>query len=369
MRTLASLKQMTLFEFRSLMRNRIALLFNLVIPVVLVAVLGSMLGNTATDRPSPIGWIDQDRGPVAERLHSALDATKRFQIVTGDEAELRAQLAKGALRSIVILPEDLSEKAAADAVPEVAILRDLSSTASNADAGALYNLIGRVGAEMSGARPLLVPAIHDLPGMDRFGFFDFLVPGQLVYMLLAGGMMSVALNLAQHRQTGSLRHLFTTPLSMGVWAAAQMFANVVLAGLQIVVLFTAARLLFGVHAPHNLPATIVALIICSLTSLSMGLAMGAALRSVEATLPAAIVLFFLLAMFGNAVMPLDGAPDFMLSVQKVMPSLYMSRALRLTMMQGKGLSSILGDLTVLVSCMLAFGGLALWRIRKQMTAA
>ncbi|HYG59035.1 MAG TPA: ABC transporter permease, partial [Symbiobacteriaceae bacterium] len=207
------------------------------------------------------------------------------------------------------------------------------------------------------------------PGMERFNFFDFLMPGQLVYMLLAAGMMTTATSLAQQRQTGSLRHLFTTPVSMGAWASAQMLANVFLASLQILILFTAAWLMFGVHVPYNIPATIVTLIICSLTSLSMGLAVGSMLRSVEATVPVTIILFLLLTMFGNAVMPMEDAPAFMLSLQKVMPSMYMTQALRQTMMQGKGLSSILGDLAILSACMVGFGSLALWRIRKQVTAA
>lgn len=133
-------------------------------------------------------------------------------------------------------------------------------------------------------------------------------------------------------------------------------------------ILAAARLMFGVHAPYNIPATIVTLVICALTSLSMGLAMGAAFRSVEATIPVTIVLFFLLAMFGGAVMPLDGAPEFMLGLQRAMPSMYMTRALRQTMMQGNGLSSILEELAILATCLLAFGGLALWRIRRQVTA-
>lgn len=111
------------------------------------------------------------------------------------------------------------------------------------------------------------------------------------------------------------------------------------------------------------------LTICTLTNLTLGLAVGAAFRSVEPTIPVTISLFVVLAMFGGALMPLEGAPRLMLAIQKAMPSMYMTRALRQTMMQGQGLSSIAGDLAILTACMLAFGTLALWRIRQQVAAA
>lgn len=369
MRTLKSLQQMTMYEFRYLMRNKIAFFFNLILPVVLVGIFGSMYGNMDTEYNSPIGWVDRDQGPVAERLRQTMDATKRYTISTGDEAELKAQLSKGKLRAILVLPQDLSEQVAAGATPSVQVLRDPSSNSSNVDAAALMNLIARVGAEMTGTRPQLVPVLQDLPGMDHFSLFDFIMPGQLVYMLLAAGLMSTAIGLAYQRQNGSLRHLFTTPLSMGVWVGAQMLSKILLAGLQIVVLFTAARFMFGVSMPLNIAGTLVTLVVCALASLAMGLAIGALVRSPEAAFPVSMIAFFLMAMFGNAMMPIDGAPELMLQFQKLMPSLYMTHSLRQVMMKGEGLGAVLADFSVLLSCMVVFGGLAIWRIRKQVTAA
>ncbi|HYF91672.1 MAG TPA: ABC transporter permease [Symbiobacteriaceae bacterium] len=259
MRSWKSLQQVTLFEFRLIMRNKIAFLFNLVIPVVMVAILG--------------------------------------------------------------------------------------------------------------AHPALVPALADLPGVEQSSMLDFLMPGELIYMLLASGLMSVAIGLSTRRQTGSLRHLFTTPLPLGAWLTAQSLATIMMAGLQIVVLFVFGWLFFGIHAPYNLPGTVVALIISALACLSMGLVAGVMVKSAEATIPLTIIIFFVLALFGNAVMPLDGAPAFMLTIQRLVPSYYMTHALRQVMMQGSGLATVAGDLAILAAWTVTVGGLAVWRIRRQVTAA
>ncbi|MDF2627476.1 MAG: transporter permease protein [Symbiobacteriaceae bacterium] len=198
---------------------------------------------------------------------------------------------------------------------------------------------------------------------------DFMMAGQLVYMLLSAGLMTVAIALASQRQNGSLRHLFTTPLSMGVWFGAQMLANIAMATLQIVVIFVVGHLLFGVHAPLNIPATAVVLFISSLACLSMGLAIGALVKSAEAAFPISMILFFSIAMFGNVMMPIDGAPPFILAVQKWMPSYFMTEALGKVMMRGEGLLNAAGEVSMLLGLMVVCGSVAIWRIRKQMTVA
>lgn len=256
MRTLNSLKQMTLHEFRAIIRNKIGFFFNLAIPVVLIIIFGSIYGHT------------------------------------GEKTQ-------------------------------------------------------------AGSNTVV----------------DFMMAGQLVYMLLSAGFMTVAIALANQRQNGTLRHLFTTPLPMGVWFGAQMLANVVMAALQIVVIFTTGHLVYGVHAPLNMPGTAVVLFISSLTCLSMGLAIGSLVKSAEAAFPVSMILFFTIAMFGNVMMPLENAPPFILAMQKWMPSYFMTEALGKVMMKGEGLLTAAGDVGMLLGLMAICGGVAVWRIRRQMTIA
>lgn len=256
MRTLNSMKQMTLHELRAIMRNKIGFFFNLLIPVVLIIIFGSIYGHTG------------------ERTQA-------------------------------------------------------------------------------GSNTVL----------------DFMMAGQLVYMLLSAGLMTVAIALASQRQNGTLRHLFTTPLPMGVWFGAQMLANIAMATLQIVVIFTTGHLVYGVHAPLNIPGTAVVLFVSSLACLSMGLAIGALVKSAEAAFPVSMILFFTIAMFGNVMMPLEGAPPFVLALQKWMPSYFMTEALGKVMMRGDGLLTAAGDLGMLLGLMVVCGGVAFWRIRRQMTVA
>src|SRR5690606_34595943 len=104
--------------------------------------------------------------------------------------------------------------------------------------------------------------------------FDFLMPGQMAVLVTAAGFVTVAITMAGQRRDGSLRHLLSTPLSVGSWTAARVLANVLMAGVQGVLLFVFAALLFDVSPPANLPGTIVVVLVCTLASLSMGIFVG-----------------------------------------------------------------------------------------------
>ncbi|HEY3364281.1 MAG TPA: ABC transporter permease [Symbiobacteriaceae bacterium] len=367
--TLHSLKQMTLFQFRSLLRNKTAFFFSLINSVVLVAVFGAAYGNMGSNLKEPVGVVDLDRGPVAQAARTALANAGVVDMRSGDEAAMKALLVKGTVRAVIILPAGLSDRVAAGQPAAVTVLRDPSSNASSVAIGVMANLIQGYGLSLAGARPVLYPNVQDLPGLDRFNFFDFMMPGQLVYMLLAGSFMSIAIMLAGQRVKGTLRHLFSTPLSMSLWVTTQVLANLLLAALQIVVLFAAAWLMFRVHLPASIPGTAVLLTLSALAALGMGLLVGSWARSGEVAFPVAFIIFFAVAMLGNAMMPIDGAPDFMLALQKFMPSTYMTHALKLVMMQGKSLLDVWKDMAVIGATALVTGSLAVWRMRRQMTAA
>lgn len=365
-----SLKQMTLFMLRSLLRNKIAFFFSLVLPVIFVAVFGAIYSPADAPGATTIGLVDRDGGPVATALSQSIEATGLCRIVTGSESDLTAKMTKGSLLTILVLPEGLSQAAVTGQLSTpVTVVRDPSSAASNQAAALLMSHISRMGYAMTGSQPVVQPVLTDLPGLERFQTFDFLMPGQLVYMLLSAALMSVAIELASQRASGTLRHLFSTPLSVSVWATARMISTLVLAGVQIIVLFAAGWLMFRVQMPANLPGTIVLLALSSLAILGLGLLIGVLTRTPEASFPISMIAFMTIAILGNAMMPLDNAPAFMQTLARFMPSTYMTHALRSVMMQGKGLSAVATDIVVLIACAVVFNGLAIWRMRRQMVAA
>ncbi len=353
MRWLRSLSQLTLFQLRSMMRNKIALAFNFAFPMLFLAVFGFMYA----EKPgalTPVGVAAATDGAGVVEL---LKGTGRFSVELGTESDLSASLKAGDLKAVVVLPAGAG---AGQGPVRVPVLYDPTSQSSLAAAGTLQAVLAGFGA-----RPVLAVEAQPLPGMVKLNVFDFLLPGQLTYMLLSAGLVSVAIWLANQRKSGAMRHMFSTPVSVGLWLGARISANLLLAVIQAAVLYATAYFVFDIPMPVNVVGTVVAVVACALATLGLGLAVGVLAPNPDAAMPASLILIMALAFLGGSMMPLDGAPAIFQTLGKAMPSYYMTHALRAVMMQGGSLGTVVFDLMILGVCAVGGSGIAAWQLRRQ----
>lgn len=365
MRLIHQLKQMTLFHFRLMMRNKIAFFFNLVMPLLLLMVFGAMYGGSGSGGVTPIGLVDDDGGFAAQAIRYVLDGSKLYKVTTGEEEALLRQLDDGKVRAVLILPDGLSEQVARKAEPPEVLLRwDPSSSSSNAAQASLQYLVS--GLDFGGQRrtPTLTVRAEKVEFANRMNIMDFMMPGMLAYMLLNAGVISVAITVAYHRKNGTMRHLFSTPLSMGVWLTGRILSNLVLSVVQILLVWIVGMAMFKVQAPSNLGGTAVILLFSTLASLALGLAIGALAKNGDAAQPIALIVSMTLSFLGNAMMPLDGAPQIVHTLMGFMPSYYMTHAMQRVMMKGHAVTTVLADLGVLATTTALFLSVAAWRLRK-----
>jgi len=363
MRTYTALKQMTQFHFRTLMRNKIAFFFNLVMPIIFLVVFGMMYGGSSSE--IPVGLVDQDGGPTAQLVRQALDQSGLYKVTVGEEADLLRKLDMGSVRAVVILRPGVSETVAQQRGPAPVTIRwDPTSQSSSAARGSLEFMLGGIEANARGAAPLLQVEVAELEATTRLNIYDFMMPGMLTYMLLNAGVVSVAISLAFQRQTGTMRHMFSTPLSMSVWMTGRILANLVLSLLQLALIWGVGLALFEVQLPANLVGTLLLLFLCALAGLGIGMAIGTLTRNADAAMPVSLVISMALTFLGNAMMPLDGAPQIIQSLMRFMPSYYMTHALQFVMMKGQSLMVVPVDLLILLVTAAAGFTLAGWRLRK-----
>lgn len=264
-RTTRSLVQLTLFHFRSLYRNKIALFFNLIFPLIMIAIFGGLYGTQTSD------------------------------------VEVAAS--------------------------------------------------GTAGAGEVAVRPM--------------NAFDYLIPGQMAVMLLSAGFITVGINIAAQRNGGTLRHLFSTPISIGGWAVTRALSNLVMSIIQGALLYAFAALLFDVAPPANLLGTLVVVFVSALTCLSMGLLVGVLVKGEAGAMAVSMPFFSVLIFLGNSAMPLIDPPRIISLLLPWMPTYHMTNAMREVMRFGSGLSSVLPELAILGGIAVVFWGVSLWLLRRQ----
>lgn len=370
-----ALLQTSLFQLRELYRNKIAFFFNLVFPLLLVVLFATLFRTPDSTVTTAVGVVRDDDG-ASFALETALQAPGTFTVRTGSLAELEEALHAGHVRAVVTVP--VADPVAEDAVvrpASAATTRDIPgvvdivfnplSPASSRAASQLRSVIDRVGMQLSGAQPIFVARMLSLDGVQRRDVFDYLMPGQMTIMLLSAALFTVGSNIAVQRQTGAMRHLFSTPLPVAVWAFGRVSANLLMSFIQAVILFAFAGALYGVAPPANLAGTTVTIAVCTLASLGMGIVIGSLAKGEEGALAITMPFYMALIFFGNATVPLEDTPAVVKAILPFVPSFHMTEALRAVMREGLPLASVANELLILSAISAITLTVGLWRIRRQ----
>jgi ABC-2 type transport system permease protein len=151
-------------------------------------------------------------------------------------------------------------------------------------------------------------------------FAQFYTPSIGIFGLTMACYSSVIFGLTNARDTGLLKRVRGTPLPMPAYLASWLTAAVLTGIASVVLMFVVAVPAFGVDIyPENLPAAIVTLLLGSATLSALGLAVASLVRSSDQAMPVAQLTFLPLSFISGIWYPLDGAPDWVVTIAHIFP--------------------------------------------------
>ncbi|MFX1591419.1 MAG: ABC transporter permease [Promethearchaeota archaeon] len=214
---------------------------------------------------------------------------------------------------------------------------------------------------------LLFPAVLTI----AFGFafsdpalglsFNVMAPGLFAYACIFI-IMTVAQSFSDIRDEGLLRRLNTTPMTSGDFMGSQVISNMIIAILQVLVVFFLA-LPFGFSPNTHIGGILLAFLlmaILSLSSVGLGL-ITATISKSSGTATGLSFIFILPQMFFGTFMPIT---DTTRLIAMAMPSYYATDAIR-TIYSGSSLlsSNLLIDFSFvsIVSIIIVIIGIQLFK--------
>ena len=129
------------------------------------------------------------------------------------------------------------------------------------------------------------------------------VPILMSLVLVLIGLISLPLPIVVQRETAFLRRLSTTPIPPRWLLAAQVAVNLVLALISMVLIVAGSALLFGVHAPSQVPGFILAAVLATACLFAIGLVIAAVAPSQAAAGAIGSFLIFPLMFFAGLWTP------------------------------------------------------------------
>jgi ABC-2 type transport system permease protein len=332
-------------------RNRAALFFSLVVPLLIMLIFGVLNFGGTTE--VSLGLVDQANNQASNVLRTTLERTDAFELQAGDRDAELTELGEGHRDLVLVIPAGFQLPPADDPAAQLVAYTNAAKPQQAQVGGLLLNaVISQVilSAGQPGAPGGPVVRIEQLPGRD-LGYIDFLVPGMLALTVMQLGLFSVAFGFVNLKRTGALRRLFATPTSPAYFLGAQVTSRLLIGLLQVLVLL-GVGLWFGLQLVGSVPLLLAVSVLGSIIFLAMGFAIAGWAKNEDQAAPVANLLSLPMTFLSGVFFPRDAMPDLLQRITEFLPLTYLSEALRRIANDGAGIADIGGDLL----------GLAVWAV-------
>ncbi len=335
---------LTFSSLKSYFRNRGAIFFSLVVPLMIMGIFGLLNfgGAVSVD----VGLVDQAHNQVSQSLLDNLRQVKAVRLHTSDSVDGERQaLERGDRTLVVVLPERLGR----GPVTVPAYYNQGNPQGSQAAIGIMTQFLDRASFGFAGVQPSF--SLDAQPVKSRnLTYVDFLVPGMIALSIMQTGLFSVVFVFVQLKQRGVLRRLAATPMRVSDFFISQVTTRLMTAILQLLVLLAVGVLFFHFHFTGNVGYLLLVGILGSAIFIAMGLAISGYAKNEETAAPLANLVSLPLMFLSGIFFPRSVMPGWLQSITKYSPLTYVSDALRSISVDGATLWAVRWDLV----------GIAVW---------
>ena len=200
-------------------------------------------------------------------------------------------------------------------------------------------------------------------GLDvKYNGYAHSFGGMAVQFILFMGL-DVGIALLMLRQSGLWQRLRAAPLSRTMLLGSRTVSASLMAGFILLVLFSFARVVFGVRILGSFAGFVGVCAAFSLMTAAFGLMVAALGETVEATRGYSIMATPIMVMLGGAWVPTFVFPAWLKRLTVVVPTRWAMDGLDGMTWRGLGFSSAIAPIAVLLAFTLLFGVVAVMRFR------
>jgi ABC-2 type transport system permease protein len=372
-------------NIRRIVREPASLFLVILFPVMLTAFFGMAYGGVGGGGQTTyqLGVVEEAGpaagGPWAQAFIGNLTSTQIIQVhIYESNASGQADLQQGKISGVLLIPVGFEDSASS-------YRQNPGNPAAWQEATVqLYLDSGSIFA-VQAVRPVVQQALStsvygattqasslpiqlgsaSLVQVAKYSTFDYMVPGLFAFAAIFLTMM-VAQSFTLDRERGLLRRIATTPVKASEFMASHAISNMLLALIQVAVVFMLASLI-GYHAQGGITSLAVAFVLVSVfaaTCVGFGLITATLAKSSGAATGIAF-LFIMPQMFLGTFVS-SGLSGAMASVGRFVPSYYVTDALTSLFLRGASFTSptVLTDLTTVAGTSVATLLIGVWLYQK-----
>ncbi|WP_313896338.1 ABC transporter permease [Streptomyces sp. YIM 98790] len=312
--------------YLGMVRDRTAVFFMLLFPLMFLLLFGALFQNDSTSRSTiaqvgEVEVLDQLSGEALRQVTQVLEIRK-----ASDRAQALEDVRQGDVDAAIWQGEDGAVElrySAADA------------TRSGTVAGVVDSLVQNANVAATGQPPayeLHTARVED----ESVKPIQFFTPGLLGWAIAMGASFMSALTLVNWRKKRILRRLWLAPVGPGSVVGARIGVSLGLAFVQLTLFLAVATIPFyGLQLTGHWWLAIPLVGCGTLAFMAVGLLIGALAKSEEAANGALQVVILPMAFLSGSFFPTEQMPDWLRLVSHVLPLKYLNESMMSVLSRGE----------------------------------
>jgi ABC-2 type transport system permease protein len=319
---------------RGFVRDRTALVFSLLLPVLFLALFGSLYRNTDTPKLSVVEWgqvgLLSKAGPGLDKVLSISHADT-WQLALRQVRQGNDDAAIEQIGPLLVVHYSIADPTTAGLVQTIfsSLVQQANKSLVKANRG--YLLLTRQ-VEKQSLRPI-----------------QFIAPGLMGWAIASGATFGATITLVNWRRNKLLRRLRLAPVGTSSVVLARVGISLLVALVQMALFLAIATTpYFGLQLTAAWWMAIPLVACGTLAFMSIGLLVGSFAKTQQAATAAANLIILPMALLGGAFIPLVFAPTWIREVSYAMPLRYLVTGMQDVMARGEGPAAALPDIGVLL---------------------
>ncbi len=334
-------------NLRRVFRDRLALFFTFLFPLIFLFVFGALNHNNSVSLN--VAVIDSSRSASAKKFVSQLDKSKVIKVnqdVTGF-TEANQKMSRGELDATIELPAAFGNPV--DGIPTGQAI--VHYTQNNEQAA--QTLVSVLQAEFQGLNATLVAnktpftVVSKQNNEHSLDAFDYTFTGLIGFSILGAGIFGPMNVFPELKKMGILRRLHTTPLRVWQYFLSTMMGQAVTGLLSIAVMFVVAKSVFHLDVVGSVVQLAIFLAFGIIMVLGIGLALGGWAKNERQVAPLGNIIVFPMMFLTGVFFPRFLMPQWLQNVTTYMPLTPVVDGARMILTEGKTLLDLGPQLAVM----------------------
>jgi ABC-2 type transport system permease protein len=331
-------------------RDRLALFFGILFPLIFLFVFGSISGGSG-GTSFRVAIVNHSDSAFSKEYVKQLESNKVFKVdkTITSEAGAKDKMSKSQLDGTIVLPTDFGVVKQGETIPTGQA--EVVYTQNNVSAG--VTLTSLLDASFKGVNAKFINAQEPFTvkgnqlNEKSLTSFDYTFAGLLGFSIVGLGIFGPVNVFPELKKQGILRRLHTTPLKVWQYFVATMFSQAIIGLVSLSVMFAVALTVFHLNVVGNWLEIAAFLVISIITILGIGLAIGGWSKNERQAAPLSNIVVFPMLFLSGTFFPRFLMPHWLQTASNYLPLTPVIDGIRMIVTEGKHLVNLGPELALI----------------------